>query len=130
MSANLCFVNKHIIETKTFENGESVRFSPQIELNTELNVSNSNASTILAALGFNPNFECAPDIQVREFEAALNRFISSEISGLIDGGKSLTQSGNVIDCGRRAGYVGEKIQIMLKMTEAAILKGATHVYFS
>lgn len=124
MSANLTFSNANKMQTFSFGEAASM-----VAVSRELNVSNSNAAHILTALGFDPNFNNAEPIQVWEFDAAINRFFKSDIAEVIDGEKPSVRQGNIIDCGRREGYLTDRIEVCRIMTEEAINKGATHVCF-
>jgi len=97
--------------------------------NDDFNVSNSNAAAILASLGL--PLDCdSPPIEIIEFEKSLCRFLDSEIPSIVDCGKDAVQNSNWIDCGRREGYLTEKITLALELTRKARMNGATCAYFS
>lgn len=101
----------------------------QIVGSDDFNVSNSNAAAILAALGL-PLDSDAPPIEIIEFENSLCRFIDSDMRHFVDRGTETFQKDNWIFCGRREGYLIEKISLALDMTRHARLNGATCAYFS
>lgn len=140
MSASLYFSNHHK-NTTYVHDGVAYNCPERVKPEDELNMANGNARHFLSALGLDPDFEEAPQIQVREFEAACRRYLSSELGALIDQGTPTVESRGgvvegidcgkalVIHCGRREGYLEEKVALALRLCADAIPKGATHVYF-
>ena len=99
-----------------------------------LNLANRNARLFLSVLGLSTDFENDAPMQVREFEAALLRFKTSEIASVLDTGcetKRIQEPGKIlmVDCGLPEGYFAEKVEIALELVGEAIGKGATHCYF-
>lgn len=93
-------------------------------------MSNSNTRMVLSALGFSPDFEDEPGFSIDEFEKAVDLYLTSELGTLIDNGVELVQRGNVVDCGRRSGYITEKVQEMKPLIAQAREKGLDYVYFA
>lgn len=130
MSATLIFLNTH---------GDLVRM-PECD---DVNMSNSNARFVLAALGLNPNFDGSDPTQKQsdalspdEFQTTLERYLTSEINTLVDLGQPVRLVAGddggcqIYDMGRRDGYVTDKVEAMLQTTKKATLMGATKCYFS
>lgn len=118
MGASLNFINKNAHD-KT------------IPIDTELSFTYSNCNAILHALGYEGLDEegCLFDLDVQELAAACLRFVNSEMPQLVDNGIEPTQQGNVIHCGRREGYLLNRVTTMSIACEEARSKGATHAYF-
>jgi hypothetical protein len=114
MSANLHFCD------------DGLKYKPAGET---FNVGNDNASHILSAMGFDPNFNISPPIDINEFIKGAELFLSSGLAEFIDQRKPMVRDGNWIDGGRREGYLKEKIPLILEMARIAKNMGATHAYF-
>jgi len=81
-----------------------------------VSVSNANAVAVLDRLGydFDPSDPCGESTAV-DF---LGRAMTANV-GLDDSGLRVVQDGNMIDCGRRAGYFGDRMgQLAVLATEA------------
>jgi len=96
----------------------------------EFNVTNDNASLILAAIGLNPDYDHFAGTEIIEFETSLCQYLDSDIAQFVDCGRDSVNHGNVMDCGRREGYLTEKVTLALDYTRKARMRGATHAYFS
>ena len=126
MSASLCFSNANKTHTVNFSTGpEEMPTGVRLDEKFEFNVGNANARDICSALGFSRNFE-EISFEVSDLQGACERFLNSEIASLIDGEREPEQFGNVIKCGRRAGYLTEKVEAILEATIEATRLGATH----
>ncbi len=103
----------------------------------EVNMSNANARVVLAALGFNPDFDGSENndgglepVQVREMWAACVRFQTSpDAAAVMDGGMKVVHNGRVMDCGRRPGYITERVGQMRAALEYSMEHGAKVAYF-
>lgn len=100
-----------------------------VRTDEELNMSNSNASAVLSALGLDSNFWDAPAKPIEELEQAISFYLNSEIASFLDRGTASTAKGSWIDCGRREGYITEKVKIAEQCVKEAKGKGATKYYF-
>jgi hypothetical protein len=121
MSASLHFSN---------DNSDSY-----IRTDEELNMSNSNAMAVLSALGLDSNFWDAPAAPIQELSKAIELYLASEIASVIDNGtetliKSNQNGATMIYCGRREGYITEKVLIAQQCVKEALGKGATKYYFA
>jgi hypothetical protein len=106
-----------------------------IRTDEELNMSNSNAMAVLSALGLDADFWDAPAKPIEELEQAISFYLNSEIASLVDGGtdtliQSNPNSATMIFCGRREGYITEKVKIAEQCVKEAKGKGATKYYFA
>lgn len=119
MSATLGFLNRQ--NEKPFG----------IPLDSELNMSNSNASDFLASIGLNPDFNNSPEFPIALFEEKLTQFIANHgpSSPLHDAIETVVD-GNWIECGRRENYLIEKVWKAISLLRSAKGKGATHGYFA
>ncbi|WP_082921137.1 MULTISPECIES: hypothetical protein [unclassified Rhodococcus (in: high G+C Gram-positive bacteria)] len=83
----------------------------------DLNVSNANAATLLDVLGFSG--ECSGACSAEDF---LGRVLTAEALSPQDAGVPAHQVGaspRVIDCGRRAGYIQERLEELRVIAEWA-----------
>jgi hypothetical protein len=139
MSATLHFSNARQPHTYTDQDGASRSYpspvSPNDDSGDYLNMSNGNAVAFLAALGLDTDFWDAPSMQVREFEAACRRFLTSDLPDYVDRGTpTVTHAkpgcATIVQCGRPEGYMVMRVSMALRLTGEAIAKGATHCHFS
>lgn len=101
-----------------------------IHTENELNFSNSNASDICAALGMETDFNNAAPTTIEDFRKKCESFLSGDLKHFIDKKIESKKDGNWMDCGRREGYLKEKIELLLSSCLYAHLQGAKLVYFS
>ncbi len=106
-----------------------------VRVDGDLNMTNSNASAFLAALGLDPDFDNAAQMAIDEFAEALRLFKASEIAEVVDAGSPTTS--NVrgsglqwIDFGRAPDYISRRVDIATQMVEEARAKGAVRCYFA
>lgn len=92
-----------------------------------LNASESNTSHILASLGLNPNFYSEYKYPIEQFHAECVSFLRIGSGVEADAPVALSRDRNFIDCGRREGYVTEKVQRLIEVVEFGLLHGATHI---
>lgn len=99
-------------------------------IDSGINMSNGNFVAVANALGIQFDWDMPP-MDIHKFIDAMNRYLKSEIDKYVDNGVEPTrdESGNVMDCGRREGYITERVVQVLNVTIHAQLKGAHEVYF-
>jgi hypothetical protein len=95
----------------------------------DCNMSNRNTRTVLAALGLSTDFENDAPMLPQELWAACNRFLSSDIAGVVDCGRDAKVSGNMVECGLPEGYIAGRVQQIVNLCAEAMLDGATRCYF-
>lgn len=99
---------------------------------TGINVSNSNFSAIMNALGLDSQQGCG-QLPLVEFKEALQRYLSSDIKEYVDGGlrpvKEKGTGATFIFCGRREGYITEKVQRLLVAIQIAESNGKDLIYW-
>ena len=119
--------------TLTFARNDCATFVNIYEEGYEFNVANANACAILAALGYSTDL-WEVTLTVQELLASCERYLTSDIAQLVDGGKEpeifLGSGATVLDMGRRAGYLTEKVREIARLCSLAIEAGAENVYFS
>lgn len=126
MSANLIFIDRHVLVSPSLT---GTPHPLQVEV-AEFNVTNSNASAILSALGYDYTEKGSEEIEVRELWAAAERYLKSDLATLLDTGKRARTVRNFTDCGMRKGYLAEKIRTIKTLCEVAIRLNATHAYLA
>jgi hypothetical protein len=99
----------------------------------DCNMSNSNARAVLSALGLPTSFE-EETMLPQELYAACERYLTSEIAEVIDHGTdsyedSAPGSCTMIMCGRRPGYLTDRVTQIKKLCAEAMLAGAIRCYF-
>lgn len=101
----------------------------------DCNMGNANARAVLVALGLNYDFENMGSLLPQELYAACERFLNSEIAEFVDNGTETVVDAKpgcatMIDCGRRADYITERVIQIKKLCEVAMLAGAMKCYFA
>lgn len=127
MSANLLFIDRHVLVSPSLT-GTPHPLAVDLGESGEFNVSNSNAKALLSALGYEYTQSGSEDIPIRELWAACERFLKSDLATILDGGTRPKVLGNWTTCGRRDGYLTEKITTIKTLCEVAIQLNATHAY--
>ena len=123
MSANLCFLDA---------SGNFMHLPEHLSLN----MTGSNTSAFLAALGFDPDFENNWEKwPVADFAAAIRRFRTSEIGQYVDEGRPATEDRRpggalFVDCGRASGYLARRAQMAEGILAGAAALGAVKCYFA
>ena len=100
---------------------------PRVNGCPEFNVSNSNAASILASLGLEPNFWDAPPYSLEQVEAECVTFLRIASGTEADAQVSARQTGNAIHCGRREGYMTDRVTQLLEVVRYGLEHGATHL---
>jgi hypothetical protein len=105
-------------------------------INSGLNMANSNASAFLAALGLDPNFWESDPAPISELADAIRLFNPEFVDGGTETVESQEQNSfgqpvgpKMIQCGRRPGYMTEKVELARQAVDRALARGATHFYF-
>ena len=91
-----------------------------------VNVTNCNAADILAALGLNPD-PYGPAITLEVFEAECATFLRIAAGTEADVARPESKQGNWTDCGRRAGYLSDRIRALGELSKVGLAAGATHM---
>jgi hypothetical protein len=96
----------------------------------ELNVSNANGADLLVSLGFTPDVSYPP-VAIASFAAlvthALRRRLakrSPELDTIID---HLPGAMTVVHCGRREGYIEERLGDLAVLVQRSLAAEATHL---
>lgn len=121
MGADLNFINIHASDKL-------------IAMDTEVSMTYSNTMSVLAPLGYQLDGDgCLFDLPVEELAKACDLFLASELPTLVDNGtlpevEQGEAGATIIHCGRREGYIVEKVKLIKIACEEARSKGATHAY--
>ncbi|THA53269.1 hypothetical protein E6R62_19470 [Streptomyces sp. A1136] len=83
----------------------------------EVNMANSNAARVLGVLGYE---ELAGDAEADDF---LGRVLVALALVPVDAGRPATAEGRFVDCGRRAGYIQERLEELRALAEEARAQG-------
>ncbi|MFI8769585.1 hypothetical protein ACIGN6_32400 [Streptomyces sp. NPDC053792] len=78
-----------------------------------VNMANSNAARVLGVLGYG---ELAGEAEADDF---LGRVLVGLALTPVDAGRPAAAEGNFIDCGRRAGYIQERLEELRGLAEEA-----------
>jgi len=96
----------------------------------ELNVSNANGDDLLVALGFAPNLSCPP-VAIASFAARVTNALrqrlgkrSPELQTIVDNDPGAII---VIYCGRREGYLEERLGDLAALVQRSRVADATHL---
>ncbi|MEU2454855.1 hypothetical protein ABZ605_32800 [Streptomyces sp. NPDC012765] len=84
-----------------------------------VNLANSNAARVLGVLGYD---ELAGDAEADDF---LGRVLVALALTPEDAGRPATAEGRFVDCGRRVGYVQERLEELYELAEEARARGLT-----
>lgn len=91
-------------------------------LEPEVQMSNHNASTLLDVLGINVGADfsdrCSGNLSAEDF---LGRVLIAQGINPTDEGSATITVGNMVDCGRPAGYTDAKLDAMREVAEWAIV---------
>jgi hypothetical protein len=87
----------------------------------EVNMSNRNAADVLAALGHCLDCDNTQTFTLQGLWADCNAYLTSELALVSDMSLATVQDGNTIECGRREGYVTERIKQIKATLEWAML---------
>ncbi|MFJ6354803.1 hypothetical protein ACIQKB_35770 [Streptomyces sp. NPDC092046] len=79
----------------------------------EVNMANANAARVLGVLGYG---ELAGDAEAEDF---LGRVLVALALTPEDAGRPATAEGRFVDCGRREGYVQERLEELRELAEDA-----------
>lgn len=83
----------------------------------EVNMANANATRVLSVLGYD---ELAGNAEADDF---LGRVLVALALVPVDAGRPATAEGRFVDCGRRVGYVQERLEELRELAEGARLRG-------
>lgn len=113
--------------------GDSFRFVAMENDDAIINMTESNVMAVLTALGFNSDLE-GPLPSPQEFWAACERYLTSDIACLVDSGAEAveirTNGATIVECGRRPGYITEKVTLLRDRLASAMLLGCDRCYFA
>ncbi|MEV7581562.1 hypothetical protein [Streptomyces erythrochromogenes] len=79
----------------------------------EVNMANANAARVLGVLGYD---ELAGDAEAGDF---LGRVLVALALVPVDAGRPATAEGRFVVCGRRAGYIQERLEELHELAEGA-----------
>lgn len=95
-----------------------------------VNVSNANAADILASLGLPTNTSNPDPFPIEQFEAECETFLRVAAGTEVDDAQPARESGNMVSCERRQGYMTCRISAILAVVREGYRLGATHVVLS
>lgn len=109
----------------------------QIAEDLEVAMTYSNTGVVLNALGYEFDHEnCMSEVMtVQEVWAACNLFLQSDMAELVDHGRPVctgvgAAGATWIDCGRREGYIADKVERIRDALAQGMLQGGMFCYFA
>ncbi len=109
----------------------SATLSFDVDFPSGVNLSNTNATALMDAVGLNYDFQNSPDINLNLFEEKVISFLANHgPHSPIHKAQDPIQIGNFIDLGRRENYLIQKAWQLISVIRDAKKLGATLAFWT